>query len=114
MFKVFVYGTLKQGHGNHRVMPSGSSLVGRGIAKGRMVSLGGFPGVLKDTDGDVHGEVWSVPEMSRLDGLESNGSFYTREEKPITMEVGKTLTAWIYLLPEEVYGSHSTILTWEW
>ena len=114
MFKVFVYGTLKQGHGNHGVMPSGAEYLGRGIAKGRMVSLGGFPGVLKDTEGEVHGEVWDVPEMNRLDSLEGNGSFYTREEKPIAMEGDTSLLAWIYLLPETLYSRHTTIENGEW
>lgn len=113
MFRVFVYGTLKQGHGNHCVMPKGSSFVSRGKYNGKMVTLGGFPGVLKGTEGETKGELWDVPTIHPLDSLEGNGSFYTREEKAISTDEGEE-QAWIYLLPKEDYGHLKLVEGGEW
>ena len=114
MFTIFVYGTLKQGHGNHSVMPVESEFKGLGSYDGKMVSLGGFPGVIKDSTGITNGEVWEVPFIEGIDMLEGNGSFYTREEKAIEMEDGSVEQAWIYLLPEDEYGDLPLVEDGEW
>lgn len=113
MCKVMVYGTLKRGYGNNRVFPPGSVYVCDAKANGIMVDLGAFPGVLKDTDGDVYGEVWEVPDMQPLDWLEGNGSFYTREYEAVETDDG-FVEAWIYKLPKDKYDTCPVIDNGVW
>jgi len=108
MKKVFVYGTLKRGQGNNHVFPNGSKYVCDGVCDGKLVHLGGFPGLLKGTSGKTYGEVWEVPHLQSLDYLEGNGSFYTRE--PTIIQVGdEEITAWVYKLPKERYDSYPEV-----
>lgn len=53
------------------------------------------------------GEVFAVSDertIQRLDALEGNGSFYTRHQRPIRLDSGETIVAWIYELPDTRYG----------
>lgn len=78
---VFVYGTLKRGHGNHRLLEAGGArLLGTDSIKGwSMHDLGAFPAVAEGWD-TVHGEVFEVDAetLARLDRLEGIPSFYQR------------------------------------
>lgn len=72
---LFVYGTLKRGCSNHRMM-AGAEFVGpaRTVAGFRLFNLGGFPAIAAvagDKDGVV-GEVWSLDAsvLARLDAFE--------------------------------------------
>ena len=79
--KVFVYGSLKKGFHNHRVLGD-SEFVCTDILSGySLVDLGSFPMALPNPDGCILGEVYYVtPEtLEALDRLESEGSFYKRE-----------------------------------
>lgn len=71
--KLFVYGTLRRGCGNHRLL-DGSEYHGIAVLDGyRMVSLGGFPAIYRGEKGDtVTGEVYEVDAatLRRLDSLE--------------------------------------------
>lgn len=95
---VFVYGTLKKGFGNNRLLKD-SEFVGtfRTPPDFHMVSLGGFPGVIDKGSTPISGEVYKVtkPVMDRLDSLEGYPSFYTRKQIPT--EFG---AAWVYMLDE--------------
>lgn len=103
--RVFVYGTLKQGHGNNRLLRT-STLIGRCLVKVpfSFVSLGGFPGLVRTNpppaSRDVGGEVWEVDDVTlgRLDMLEGHPDFYERLQ--IETPFG---TAWTYTLPDN-YG----------
>jgi len=71
MNKVFVYGTLKRGHYNHRLLVD-SDYVGDGSIEGfDIYDLGCYPGVVQGTR-TVHGEVFSVTDdvLRHLDCLE--------------------------------------------
>lgn len=111
--KVFVYGTLKQGFGNHYLL-SRSELLGSCIVNANMVmfNLGGFPGVSfipsdKDINPiDIVGEVYEVDAetMEHLDMLEGYPEFYDRTI--INTEYGE---AWIYHLPYDEYEIYDTV-----
>jgi gamma-glutamylcyclotransferase (GGCT)/AIG2-like uncharacterized protein YtfP len=105
----FVYGSLKEGFGNHGVLGD-SPLEGKAslISNSKLVSLGSFPAVVKDQleDTAILGEVYKVDDkaLTRLDRLEGNGSFYNRELRDITMsENGAQRKAWVYFLMSD-YG----------
>jgi gamma-glutamylcyclotransferase (GGCT)/AIG2-like uncharacterized protein YtfP len=67
-----VYGTLKKGHGNHRLL-EGQELVGNITLEGFVMhSLGGFPAIVEG-EGSVVAEVYQVEDgevLRRLDSLE--------------------------------------------
>lgn len=100
--KVFVYGTLKQGFGNHHII-EGQSMIGEDTITGlfRMQSLGMYPGLVVDDEhvGTVHGEVYEVdPDcMVRLNILEGVPHLY----RAIPMITDKGIHCLTYLLNEE-------------
>lgn len=85
---VFVYGTLLKGYGNHKNYLDKEPLHSNVEAVGRMLSLGGFPGVVdfELADSVVHGEIYEVDDatLHGLDSLEgyrgkgNPGNFYDR------------------------------------
>lgn len=84
--KVFVYGTLKSGHGNNRLL-EGCTLLGEFVTLQTFSMFNaGFPVTFYKQRGHaVLGEVYEIPEdqlkdtIRRLDMLESEGSMYSRE-----------------------------------
>lgn len=109
--RVFVYGTLKEGHGNHTLLKEANAeFVGYDSITGPllMTDMVGFPGVYrpKCTGGEVEcdadaanmikGEVWAMdPEgLAALDYLEGHPTFYRREKWWTDREV----RAWVYML----------------
>lgn len=82
MHRIFVYGTLLAGFGNHRLISQqGGQFVGEAVLPGfELFSFGGFPGIRRtDREGSVvHGEVWNVEDIAPLDRLEGHPNFYLR------------------------------------
>lgn len=94
--RVFVYGTLKKGFGNHRLLEN-AKYVGEAetvFPVYTMFDIGSFPGVVQGGETMIKGEVYDVndEEFANLDRLEGYPSMYTREEIDTTK--GK---AWMYL-----------------
>jgi len=92
MTKVAVYGTLKKGHPNQRVMEraKGKYLGRCRLDNWDMVNLGPFPAI---TPGNrsVEVEVYGVEDIEPLDILEGYPHFYDRTE--VKTEFG---SAWVY------------------
>jgi gamma-glutamylcyclotransferase (GGCT)/AIG2-like uncharacterized protein YtfP len=84
--KIAVYGTLKTGFGNwsHILMNNSRRLSNIKIPKLKMVSLGGFPGVVPG-DREIEMEVFeiSIPTLNRVDRLEGIPYLYRRYYSPI-------------------------------
>lgn len=96
---VAVYGTLKEGHGNHCVMQyAGGTKVGETTLVGAtMLSYGAFPVIVLDgSDNKIHVEVYKVKDLGPLDRLEGFPNFYSRTQ--VDTEFGP---AWIYHAPED-------------
>ncbi len=80
---VFVYGTLKSGHHNHYLLGN-SVFMGNcaTMSKHKMVSLGGFPGVIyRGGMSQITGEVYAVDRKEvrdALDQLEGYPDFYDK------------------------------------
>jgi gamma-glutamylcyclotransferase (GGCT)/AIG2-like uncharacterized protein YtfP len=108
---VAVYGTLKSGHGNHDRLMNKAKFLGTGetFTKYPMV-VSGIP-YLIDRAGEGHHvkvEVYRVTtkELRALDGLEGHPDWYVRTALTIKMDKGSTLTAWIYMVPDERSHTH--------
>lgn len=98
--KVFVYGTLKRGFGNHEYLLSKSKFLGEHVTDPAytMVSCGGFPGVIESGSTPITGEVFEVTEEELLDcdRLEGHPNWYRR--KLIPTPYGE---AWVYIYPSD-------------
>ena len=101
--RVFVYGTLKRGYGNHYALETAEFLGECEVGDGdlTMIDMGWYPGVVQSKaveGGKVKGEVFLVdePTLHVLDLIEGHPHFY--ERKKIDTPWKK---AWVYLLPEE-------------
>ena len=110
--KVFVYGTLKRGFGNHVLLAGRAKLVeDQDAILGKMVSLGGFPGWLGPGEGFTYGETYEVPEehrasvlrdLDRLEGYRDGdpaSSFYIRTQ----VETSRGHTAFAYKYNGRIY-----------
>jgi len=84
--KVFVYGTLKKGYGNHRCL-DGAKFIKETITKPiyDLVDVGYFPGLVSGNNA-IQGEIYEINDsiLKRLDNLEgyrgksSNSNLYNR------------------------------------
>lgn len=111
--KVFVYGSLKKGYGNHGVLSHSHATLLQEDATSPiydMIGMGGFPGVLPDGATSILGEVYEVDCLEALDGLEGHPTFYKREV--VTLSSG--IEAWIYILQRELGYRANIIATGFW
>ncbi|MGI0012505.1 MAG: gamma-glutamylcyclotransferase family protein [Nitrososphaera sp.] len=98
LHKIFVYGSLKKGFGNHGLLAISNSKF-LGSAKTHpiftMVDFGTFPGCLINGETAIHGEVYEITDevLAWLDKLEGHPNFYRR------VEISSTLgPVWMYVL----------------
>ncbi len=97
MDKVFVYGTLKIGRGNHFFL-NNAPYMGDDIVDFQMYNLGAFPMIRGDVEGESYGEIYEVDEvvLQALDRLEGHPHFYQR----ILVETRKGKEVWLYVASE--------------
>ena len=100
--RVAVYGTLKEGHGNHRRCMASAQLIACGTTQTKFsMHCVGFPVVTKGGPGakPVAVEVYEVNKQTRqrLDQLEDNGRMYQRERRWIKLDDDTRLRAWLYV-----------------
>ena len=99
---VFVYGTLKEGYGNHYLLEK-SIKVSKAVTMEKYgMYESGIPFVIKDEDKTtVKGEVYLVdsPTFTNLDILEGHPSVYKREKIKVLLDDNRKTTAWIYFYP---------------
>ncbi len=100
MDRLFVYGTLRTGEAAHAIVAPYVISVVRATALGTMYALpAGYPGVVADDRGVVHGELLTLRDLAAalpaLDAYE--GDDFTRVLAEITTAAGRGW-AWMYLL----------------
>lgn len=111
-YTVFVYGTLKDGFSNNRLL-SAADFVGRGctVKPYVMMDTGGFPVVFQETaKANVAGEVYEVDgqTLKALDRLEGHPSFFERREVTVDIEdTGVQQTCWMYFGNQKGWGRRS-------
>ena len=111
--RIFVYGTLMRGEGNHRLL-AGAKRIGaaRTAPQFLFVSLGGFPGLVRGGDLSVRGELYDVGvgTLHDLDRLEGHPHFYRRQ--PIALDDGARAIA--YLLTAGQVRGRERIASGDW
>lgn len=103
---VFVYGTLRQTHGNHHLL-SGAHCYGAGITQAHyaMYMASGYPYVTStEARYPIVGELYAVDNdtLIKLDKMEGHPRYYTRKEIVVIVE-GKEYNAWMYF--RDPYGT---------
>ena len=99
--KMFVYGTLKTGHGNNRLL-SNADFLGEAttVRKYGLYSVG-FPFMTDKEDfTNVYGEVFAVnsqKELERVDSLEGHPNWYVRKTCMITLDDSLLLETETYI-----------------
>jgi gamma-glutamylcyclotransferase (GGCT)/AIG2-like uncharacterized protein YtfP len=90
--KIFVYGTLRKGYANHRIISDYVKRITPATIRGWMFNLGPYPAVVQG-DGYVEGELIEFKEaefekafqvMDRLEGFSTPGSLYNHYERITT------------------------------
>jgi gamma-glutamylcyclotransferase (GGCT)/AIG2-like uncharacterized protein YtfP len=117
---IAVYGTLKQGGSNRRVMEADNgSFVSKGTTVSKFTMFGGygFPRVIYDgpETSNIHVEVFEVDNLDNMDRLEGHPNFFERKpitiqlEPPFPLEVGETglVEAWMYFHPHLDANEHA-------
>ncbi len=106
----FVYGTLKKGEGNHKLLKD-CQYLGKGLTLNNYkVFHMGFPQAMSNETGlPLLGELYTVysPKViESLDRLESNGHFYTRVIRDVKILdfFEEKVKAWVYEVPDGRYG----------
>ena len=109
-YKVFVYGTLKRGFSNNRLL-SGSKLLGKARTEGKFALYeSGIPFVIEhEKVSQIAGEIYEVDKktLSSLDRLEGHPAWYCRKMVDVSVdakerhEKEKTMQAWIYFFPKK-------------
>ena len=96
---VFVYGTLRQDHSNHRMMGDSYCYgVGSTRDKYSMYMTGGYPFVFSTgACYPITGELYAVDDdtLGTLDKMEGHPRYYTRREVVVDVE-GQEYSAWMY------------------
>jgi gamma-glutamylaminecyclotransferase len=96
---VFVYGSLRQNHSNHRLMGDAHCYgVGRTCDKYAMYITGGYPFVTStEARYQITGELYAVDDdiLDIVDKMEGHPLYYIRREVVIDVE-GVEYVAWMY------------------
>lgn len=96
--KLFVYGTLKRGYGNNRLLQN-ATFIGEAITnKPYLLFNCGFPKAVPSEEGlPIIGEVFEVDEaqLARCDSLEGHPDWYVRREINANIN-GREETVMIY------------------
>lgn len=101
---VFVYGTLRRGEPNHRLLARARFLSAAVTLPGfALVDLGLYPAMIAGGASAVVGEVYAVDArtLARLDILEDHPRYYQRQ--PIGLATGQEVEAYL-MQPGQVAG----------
>ena len=108
--KVAVYGSLKRGYGNHRVMKNANGkYLYDAVSTDAHYILDGhsYPYINEAPSNPEKGklsvEIYEVSEegLLHLDALEGHPTFYKREQRQFSTPTGK-VTAWLYILQRKI------------
>lgn len=111
--RIFAYGTLMRGMGNHRFVDSARFLGAcRTVKRYTLLSLGEFPGMTEGGCTAVIGELYAVDDatLAALDRLEGVPTFYRR----VVVALAGRRPAQAYVLPSGSAQSFPIIVTGDW
>jgi len=93
---LFAYGTLMRGYDLHAMLARGATAAGTGTARGRLLDLGRYPGLIEGA-GRVHGEIYQLEDPELLPALDrEEGYNFERRRAVVTLAGGRRVRAWLY------------------
>ena len=112
---IAVYGTLKQGGSNQRVLEADNgTFVGKGTTVMKFTMFGGrgFPRVIYNgpETSKIHVEVFEMDGLDNMDMLEGHPNFFRRREIDVLFEDGTQKTAWMYFHPDIDPDQHADMI----
>lgn len=110
---VFVYGTLRRGEPNHRLLARAAFVrEARTAAAYELVDLGPFPAMVTGGASSIVGEIYAVDArvLADLDRLEGHPRFYRRTA--VTLDDGDVVEA--YLMPAAIVAGGPHIASGDW
>lgn len=85
-----------RGYALHRLLAQSAAFLGPGRVRGRLVDLGGYPGLI-DGRGSVKGEVYRLDDPQLLAVLDrEEGYNFDRRRTTVTLTRGRRARAWVY------------------
>ncbi len=119
-FKLFVYGSLRQGfnHTAYGYITQYFTLVGNGKAKGVLYDLGSYPAAVPDeNEHQIVGELYciihedefeyAIAQLDDYEGVHASydqTSYYKRAITSVMLEDGSEHQAWIYWYTGDIQG----------
>jgi gamma-glutamylcyclotransferase (GGCT)/AIG2-like uncharacterized protein YtfP len=98
--RVTVYGTLKTGYSNNRLLAEATKIADVTV-DGFKLWNAGFPVAQRSPGESIIGELWDIGDrqdiLQRLDRLESEGSMYNREDVVVRFPDGTEEAANMYV-----------------
>lgn len=114
--RLFVYGTLRKGHGNHVLLKDATFLgVRHTQPEYTMMHLGGFPGVIVGGKTSIVGEVYEVTDpaqLKRIDRLEGHPGWYVRT--PVVTLEGDSVEIYLYPPDDAVRRNARVVESGDW
>lgn len=111
---MFVYGTLKKGHSNHKLLKR-STYIGEATIEGYCIyDLGFYPGIKVEEGSQVAGELYEITDqvLKDLDRLEGEGYLYKREMTEARLMNGERIETAVYVYNQSVKGKRKLSKTW--
>ena len=108
--RLFVYGTLRAGQTARSLVANQITRSVKATTRGAIFAFPmGYPGFVDDETGIVHGDVVWLTELPATFGLLDayEGQDFSRMIRPVTLETGQEIWAWIYVLSDP-----ATALAW--
>ena len=85
-----------RGYPLHRALRSRAAFLGEGTARGDLLDLGRYPGMI-DGAGRVRGEIYQLDDLELLPVLDrEEGYNFRRSMTTVTLAGGRRLRAWVY------------------
>ena len=102
---LFVYGTLRSDAFSEPAgwLRAGATRLGLGRVRGHLVDLGAYPGLIRDEQGWVAGEVFTIddrgllPKLDHYEGCDQDPPLYRRTLTTVELTSGAVLRdVWVY------------------
>lgn len=107
--KLIVYGTLREGFGNHRLIRHCNRLNDGFIQPGYGLFINGLPYLVEDVDGPgCFGEIYEIDKntLRRCDDLENHPHWYCRKLVNVITIDGETVRCWAYIYQGTERGTY--------
>lgn len=97
--KLFIYGSLKKGYSNHKVLEGAKFIKDYTTTyKYTLLNLGHFPGLYQNGVTPITGEIWEVDDakLSKLDWFEGHPNHFERRKMVGELEGKEDLWCYFY------------------